>query len=379
MNSKLQERILNFIHDGNENEQIDFKQEWHSENERLLHDILCFANTVHNEDCYLIFGVSDSCDIIGVSDLYRKKQADVLDLLSNVEFAGGNVPNIAVDSIPVEGKTIDVLTVFNSFRVPYFVTKKPKPYTSIREGFIYTRQGDRNTPISQNAALPEIEMLWKKHLGLTLPALEQIKQRLSLPLEWFETEDGYYNIYRPEYQLKTMEYDCDRYVGEFYVYMQTNPSFWYEMLEIKCNTTVLERAQLVTLDSGRYTTPVPEWGFLKDDDDCSLDYTYKYFLMDSLEYALQQFMYDSSNSEQRWAKRNFDKVVLYFRDDAERWEFEHYVVSNPQIMEKNLSEIDTKHFFVESENQNEVALAKERLATGLALNKMLQAYRGEQL
>lgn len=379
MNSKLQDRIQNFIHDGNENEQIDFKQEWHSENERLLHDILCFANTVHNEDCYLIFGVSDSRDIIGVSDLNRKKQADVLDLLSNVEFAGGNIPNIAVDSITVEEKTIDVLTVFNSFLVPYFITKKPKSYTSIREGFIYTRHGDRNTPISQNAALPEIQMLWKKHLGLTLPPLEQIKQRLSRPLEWAETEEGYYNIYRPEYQLKTVEDDRDGYVGEFYVYTQTNQSFRYEMLEIKCNTTVLERAQLVTLDSGRYTTPVPEWGFIKDGVDDLPEYTYKYYLMDSLEYVLQQFLYDSSASEQRWAKRNFDKVILYFRDDAERREFEHYVVSNPQIMENNLSQIDSNHFFVDSENPNEVALAKERLAIGLALNKMLQAYRGEQL
>jgi len=36
----------------------NYKQEWHSENERLLLGILCHANTVHNEDCYILFGVN---------------------------------------------------------------------------------------------------------------------------------------------------------------------------------------------------------------------------------------------------------------------------------------------------------------------------------
>lgn len=48
--------LINSIHEG---DYLDFKQAWYTENERLLHDILCFANTVHNKNCYIIIGVSE--------------------------------------------------------------------------------------------------------------------------------------------------------------------------------------------------------------------------------------------------------------------------------------------------------------------------------
>lgn len=42
-------KILTLINKKVEGDYWDYKQEWHSENERLLLDILCFANTVHSE------------------------------------------------------------------------------------------------------------------------------------------------------------------------------------------------------------------------------------------------------------------------------------------------------------------------------------------
>ncbi|EMS72258.1 hypothetical protein CTER_1758 [Ruminiclostridium cellobioparum subsp. termitidis CT1112] len=44
---KKMKYLINSSHEG---DYWDFKQAWHTENERLLHDILCFANTVHNEN-----------------------------------------------------------------------------------------------------------------------------------------------------------------------------------------------------------------------------------------------------------------------------------------------------------------------------------------
>lgn len=43
-----------------EDEYHDFKQKWHSDNSELVRDILNFVNTIHHEDCYIIFGVSDN-------------------------------------------------------------------------------------------------------------------------------------------------------------------------------------------------------------------------------------------------------------------------------------------------------------------------------
>lgn len=44
----------------------------------LIKDIIYFANTVHDEDCYLIFGISDDLKLTGMQQT-RKKQADAID------------------------------------------------------------------------------------------------------------------------------------------------------------------------------------------------------------------------------------------------------------------------------------------------------------
>ena len=82
-NMNMEIRIKKLIDSKSEGDYWDFKQKWHNENERLLHDILCFANTVHDRECYLIIGVSDSGEIVGVNEENRMKQVNVLDLLSN--------------------------------------------------------------------------------------------------------------------------------------------------------------------------------------------------------------------------------------------------------------------------------------------------------
>ena len=59
MNIKKEQELLNIVENaisvGKETEQFDFKQEWHSEMKDLIKDIICFANTVHNRDCYILF------------------------------------------------------------------------------------------------------------------------------------------------------------------------------------------------------------------------------------------------------------------------------------------------------------------------------------
>ncbi|WP_349517520.1 RNA-binding domain-containing protein [Leuconostoc mesenteroides] len=53
-----------------ENEWLDYKQEWHQNKIELVRDILSFANTVHSRDCYLIFGVVDkTIEVIGTREV----------------------------------------------------------------------------------------------------------------------------------------------------------------------------------------------------------------------------------------------------------------------------------------------------------------------
>jgi len=373
----IKSKIKNLIDRKSEGEYWDFKQEWHKDNERLLHDILCFANTVHDKDCYLIIGVSDSGEIVGVGEENRRRQADIMDLLSNTVFAGDNIPEVRLDTIKIEGKEIDVLTIFNSYNVPFYLKTRGKKYNNIREGYIYTRIGDRNTPINQNATIQQIEMLWKKRFGLTQPPLLQIAKRLENKLEWSQNENTYYNIYKPEFKLE-VEYDdeYDRDAGEFYVYSQRNSRFMYKNLKIMCSGTVLKEFQLVVLDSGRYETPVPRWGFAGYDEwGHNHKFTYKYFLKDSIDYKLQQFLFDEENEEEVYAKRRFDEVVLYFENEEEKSEFEFYVENKQDLIESYIVEADKRYYKIDISNEFYAKECKRRLSTGLTLNRALYEFR----
>ncbi|THE13986.1 ATP-binding protein [Bacillus timonensis] len=378
MGNNLASKIYTLINKKAEGDYWDFKQEWHKDNERLLHDILCFANTVHDRDCYLIIGVSDNGEIIGLNEENRVKQVAILDFLSNTVFAGDNTPEVKVETIRIAGKEIDILTVFNSYNVPFYLKKKSKRYHNIKEEYIYTRIGDRNTPISQNANIQQIEMLWKKRLGLTQPPLTQIVNRLENKIEWVENNDTHYNIYNPEFKL-VEEYDDDEYdrrSGEFYVYSQTNSKFMYKDLKIMCNETVLENFQLVILDSGRYKTPIPKRGFVgRDQWGINYKYSYRYYLRDSTVYKLQQFFFDDEDMEEVYAKRNLDEVILYFENEKEKVSFEAYVEGNLTLIENYIADAEQIHFTVDTGDKLEAEVNKEMLSVGLALNKAFKDFK----
>ena len=377
-NRNIESMIKNLIASRREGDYWDFKQEWHKDNEKLLHDILCFANTVHDKNCYIIIGVADTGEILGVREENRMRQADLLDLLANTVFAGDNTPEVGVDTIKLEGIEIDVLTVFNSYKLPFYLKIKSKKYIHIKEGYIYTRIGDKNTPISQNATIHQIEMLWKKRLGLTQPPLVQIVKRLEDKSEWVQNEGTHYNMYKPEFKL-VEEYDDDendRRKGEFYVYSQTNSKFSYKNLKIMCNETILDSFQLVVLDSGRYKTPIPKWGHAGYDKyGVNYKFTYKYYLKNSIDYELQKFFLDTDDMEELYAKRRLDEVLLYYENEEEMAAFESYIEKDQKVVEQYVEEADKVYFSIETDNDRVARIEKHRLSTGLALNRLLQEYR----
>lgn len=378
LNEVLHENIKNL----KENEQIDFKRQWYEHNELMLHDILCFANTLHNYECFIIIGIDDNGELFGVNgDPNRKKQVKVIDYVASINFAGDCRPNIAVDTLKIEDKEVDVITIFNSFYVPFYVRKKKGSYEKIKEEFIYTRTGDRNSSISRNSDYKEIEALWGKRFLLKMPAMDQIRNRLGNQFEWMEKEGGYYNIYKPEFQICINYPDVDHSEslnrGEFYVFSQTNSQFQYGTLELKYNHTVLQSIQVVLLDGGRFRTATPKWEFL-DEPMPNLTkplYAYKYFLEDSVEFQLQRFLFNSRDSEEVIAKRKLDRVILYFKNGKEQQEFNSFILKNKMIMQELLEAEEESFNWLDS---NEISIGdKIKLRTGLALNKALAMFRLE--
>ena len=93
-----------------ENEWLDYKREWHRNKVELVKDILSFANTAHNKDCYLVFGVVDKTfEVVGTSgDSNRKNTQQVTDLLVHQPLSG-DAPKIRVETFFIDDKEVDVL------------------------------------------------------------------------------------------------------------------------------------------------------------------------------------------------------------------------------------------------------------------------------
>lgn len=368
-NSSLLDIVTHFLQAGKEGDSWDFKQEWHNDIADLLKDIICFANTTHYEDCFIIFGISNDLKPNQMTKP-RRLQADILDALSKLYFAGGNVPKISVDMLEMDGIQIDVLCIYNSDNTPLYLTK---PYGKMRAGCIYTRVGDKNTPDNGNAGIGEIESLWKKRFGLTKPPLSYIFDRLQNKNEWNESGEYFYNIYRPEFSLhKYYDEDDARSRDEFYSYAQTNEATSFLTLDIIANGTVLTSYQLVSLDSGRLCIPVPQWGFLNIGR--QEDRAYKYYVTESDTYRLLRFMYDPSNMDERCAFDEHLRVVLLYHSEEERNYFENYISvfhDKLKALEESLDDYD----YVVTETETKTKVYKCRLRRGVALNIMLEEWR----
>lgn len=325
---ELEERVEYFISRRCETEQWDFKQEWHKEIADIMKDIICFANTVHDKDCYLVFGISDDYQVVGMTEP-RRKQADIIDTLNNLHFAGDILPKIELQTIYIAGKEIDVLIIKNINLTPIYLKKQ---YGKMKPGCIYTRVGDKNTPDNGNSEYYEIEMLWKKRLGLTKPPLEFIYDSLRDKLNWSDCDSDYYHIYKPEYVIhkysEDEEYSEFRIKDEFYSYSQTNESTSFMMLDIVANGTVLESYQIVCLDGGRLEIPVPEWSYIPQSFHTSDKIRYKYYTKNSKRHTLLPFMYDPENGDERYAFNHLMNVVLIFESEEERENFEGYIICN---------------------------------------------------
>lgn len=105
MNSKFEDKISELIQLKAEGDYWDFKEMWHSDKADLLHDIICMANNLVNRDCYIIFGVTDDYEIVGINtENNRKNQQKIIDFLRNQHFDGGFRPNVYVRIITLESK-----------------------------------------------------------------------------------------------------------------------------------------------------------------------------------------------------------------------------------------------------------------------------------
>ncbi|HIF9354178.1 TPA: ATP-binding protein [Photobacterium damselae] len=167
----------------------DFKQKFHDELFDLLHDITCLANVIHDGDRYLIFGISDDFEVIGLDENEcRFSQADLIGYLRQQPYAENNTPTIELKFIQYANKSVAVLTIKNERLKPFYFTKELRSRNKIlRAGSVYSRVKDTNTPKDSCANPKDIKAMWLERFGLDLPAIT----RFQLLLE--DTENWVYN------------------------------------------------------------------------------------------------------------------------------------------------------------------------------------------
>lgn len=141
------------------------------------------------------------------------------------------------------------------------------------------------------------------------------------------------------------------------------------MLYVMYHSTVLSKMEMVALDSGRYCTPSPDISFVRDKKD-PLDpvYQYRYFLKDSIEYCVQQFLFNGENSEQICAKRRFDEVVLYFKNQEKEACFCIDLEYHPEILDSYLEKEDEPYVFTGKEGLD------KQYANNIKISRALKAF-----
>lgn len=371
--------IEDLIYSKRESDYWDFKMKHHKNKADLVHDIICMANNRVDKDAYIIFGVEDETfDVIGVEvDENRRTQQGVIDILKSKKFAYGIRPQIEMRTIHILNHELDVMIIKNSTDTPYFLLEDfVDGKRRVRANYIYTRVGDTNTDIDKSADVNNIEYLWKKRFLLTRPPFDQILNRLGKKNEWEQDGYTYFNRYNPEFTITIQEDDEYGLVPEFYSYAMVNESTMYQTIYINYYGTKLYETQSVVLDSGRYSTPVPNWEFLNFGEHRSeIDYVFKYFIKGEPLYILNEFLYNPNNSEERYARQRLFEVILLFENSNEKEKFTEYINSNKEILEENLKKVDDDYLWLKSDNARKEQQIAFRLRVGKALNKMLEEYR----
>ena len=322
----LSERIIEYIFLRHEGETWDFKRQWYDNDNRgksnLMHDIICMANTIEDEDGLIIIGVDEEHDyaIRDVSaDDNRRDTLEMVQFLRDKPFDGGVRPDVQVESLIIDGKTVDVVIVKNSTNVPFYLNER---YKDVVAYHIYTRVGDSNTPVDKSADRDRVEALWKKRFGIGKDALQKFRIYLK-DVDGWESIDGQQTFFYkpfPEFQIE-IERDENRTGYEYYCFNQMDSHVGWYFIRLKCHETEIYKTSGIGLNKGNFFTSVPG-----DAVQIGSDFIY-YYVEGTLQYDLMRFClskmtYTDYDSNARW-----NECMPVFKSVNEKDDFIKYLKS----------------------------------------------------
>ena len=94
-------------------------------------------------------------------------------------------------------------------------------------------------------------------------------------------------------------------------------------------------------------------------------------MRNSIEYYVQQFLYNADNSEEVYAKQRFDNVVLYFDNEQQEEQFRIEIEYNPEVLT----------LYIKKEEDPEVHSGNKELnqeyANRIKISKALKAFQND--
>jgi len=368
MGPEKRHHIKKLISLGIEGNHWIFRKSWEDCQATMLHDIICLANTIINRDGYILMGISEDGEVIGV-DSAIPNAAALSKWLEGISFAGPDIPHVKIDRIDVDGKNVDVLTVLNSYNTPFYLSSS---LGYLVGGAIYSRTQAGNTPVDSTSTYAQVEQLWKKRFRLLSSPIEQIFARLLYKDEWHRRDEVFHNDYFPEFGIAVLEADAKRPAPEFYSYHQPSNITSYCDVEILYREFALETFRTVILNNGSFHTTVPQWGFILDKTDNTVLYKYRFMIQNSPESILQEFLFNEDNEDARIGKQHFDEIVLYFVDEDEKQVFTEILEKAPSIIQPYLDEQENREFDIPEDSE---ANTESLLKTAFAFKQLLDGMR----
>lgn len=270
----------------------DFKLKHHENIAALVHDIICMANVIHDGNRYIIFGISDSLEVIGLSKEDKSyTQADIINHLRKLAFSEHNIPNIQLNSLTFNDVDIAVLTIFNERLKPYYLTQEFRFQNKlIRAGVVYSRVEDTNTPLDSCANPCDVKAMWSERFGLDLPAPKRFSTILEDSENWvYDGINKAYYAIDPDFTIDIGEVECEggNYWWQNIPIEKTKQYTYY----LKYKNAVIKDLLVVHYKKENLTIPFPDIEFItypnaNDGFDADFYCDLYYFQKNTLKYSL---------------------------------------------------------------------------------------------
>jgi hypothetical protein len=263
---------------------FDYKEEWHQNKAELLRDILCLSNVSYQGDRYLIFGVSDKGEKIGVknTDSNRLKDHNLYNWLGDLRLNKPLTIQLYVIEDKENSREFDIIQISDSNHKPFFLLKDveyPKQKTTqdskqdsktvtVRSGVIYTRNGNTNTPINGSAHENDIEKMWRNRFGIDLSVLERFKLLLQEKGGWdisWDADGSYHHKVFPEFQIRE-DFEDNQSVRHKEEWARGCIGYHYDESsngtsekKLYYHQTCIKRILLCDFDGSKKTIVAPKW------------------------------------------------------------------------------------------------------------------------